>query len=156
MDDDIIFDLEHVNNISLCTLLYYERLLQEKGHNTTVLSDYEKECKTYGHGGYYIGLCKTKIDMNMILNDSFFENAIKESDKNYHENPPSSCAEAISAMNAKSNMSCFNKLYKALDEYLHDILYYHLLYRPPDTNIPGDKGGTEYQRLSKETLIGKS
>ena len=39
MDDDIIFDLEHVNNISLCTLLYYERLLKEKGHTYEFIND---------------------------------------------------------------------------------------------------------------------
>jgi hypothetical protein len=47
----------------------------------------------------------------------------------------------------------FENLLKIIHRYYEHEL--HELYRPPDSNIEGDKGGIKYQEVEKTTNIGK-
>jgi len=133
------------SSVTLRSLLKSQEFLEEEGHKTGVLTKYATQCEDWGY--YYVGLSPVHHDMDMPLTNEFFENTIKASHKRYEDCPPCNGSEGASVGQAMGNMFDFQKLYQ--------VFLNHLLYRPPDENIPGDKGGIEYQRLCEETLVGK-
>jgi len=130
--------------MSLEVLFNYKKFLFKEGYEINILEEYATHCNKYG--GYYIGMYDEKLTLKTPLTNIFIENAIKTSNIKYAELYEDDSYNNEFFLHSMENMLKFEELY-------YTILHY--LYRPPYENIPGDEGGIEYQRLLKETLVGK-
>lgn len=116
--------------------------------DVTVIYEYLKFAKTYG-GHYYVGGHIKKYPYQPIT-----EETIKKAIKQNTESQPMHMAEVGSKIRSSKEL---HNLGKILEVYYEKCLEEY--YAPPSKNSLfqecGDDGGEGYQKVAKETLIGK-
>lgn len=99
---------------------------------------------------YYLG-GHILINSNKPITASLIKSVNKINSKILHEyGVPTNNIEQI---NTEICENYFSNLQKIIEKYYEFML--HELYRPPDLNIKGDKGGELYQKLEEMTVFGK-
>ena len=114
----------------------------------SVIYEYLKFAKTYG-GHYYVG-----GHIKTYPNDPITETQIKKAIKQNTESQPMHMAEVASQFRSSKEL---RNLGKILEVYYEKCLEEY--YAPPSKNSLlqecGDDGGEGYQKVAKETLVGK-
>ena len=118
--------------------------LKEDMIDVSVIYEYLKFAKTYG-GYYYIG-----GHIKTYPNDPITETKIKKAEKDNKELQPMHMAEFASQNRSSKELRNLSKILniyyeKCLEEY----------YAPPSKKSDLYSGGEGYQKIAKETLIGK-
>jgi len=113
---------------------------------------YETYWNEYNKYGYYYLYGDLKVNFEEIITDELINQAIEANDKCLIRFPIKEfqLMDYVSHEKAKKR---FNILKKIFDFYENE--YMHYMYRPPDENIKGDKGGLIYQEILKNTSVGK-
>jgi hypothetical protein len=112
--------------------------------DVTVIYEYLKFAKTYG-GHYYVG-----GHIKTYPNDPITEVSILKAIKQNTESQPMHMAEVASQFRSSKEL---RNLEKILDVYYEKCLEEY--YAPPSENSDLYSGGEGYQKVAKETLIGK-
>jgi hypothetical protein len=113
--------------------------------DVTVIYEYLKFAKTYG-GHYYVG-----GHIKTYPNDPITETKIKKAIKQNSESQPMHMAEVASQFRSSKDL---RNLGKILEVYYEKCLEEY--YAPPSKNLLFQGvGGEGYQKIAKETLVGK-